>query len=204
MARLDSAAGRDTETGISGPRGTDRQDALRALLAGCARRDQAAFERLYRLTAVKLYSLCFHVVRRRELAEEVLQEVYAQIWREASRFEGYRAAPMTWMTVMARNRSIDVLRRRANTVRPFDEDAAHRESDEPASDPMAYAQRLGESEALRRCLERLREGQRDAILLAFFQGLSHRELSDALEQPVGTVKSWIRRGLVQLKECLEQ
>lgn len=111
---------------------------------------------------------------------------------------------MTWMTVMARNRSIDVLRRRANTVKSYDEEAAHQETDERASDPMAYAQRLGESEALRRCLERLRERQREAILLAFFQGLSHRELSDALEQPVGTVKSWIRRGLVQLKECLEQ
>lgn len=204
MSRLDSAAGRDTLAGGSMPPAAIRQDSLRILMVACARQDRAAFERLYRLTAPKLYSLCFDVLRRRELAEEVLQEVYAQIWREANRFEGYRAAPMTWMTVMARNRAIDVLRRRANTVKPYKEEDEH---DDPAgqdSDPMACAERLGESEALRRCLERLRPRQREAILLAFFQGLSHRQLSDALEQPVGTVKSWIRRGLGQLKECLEQ
>lgn len=181
-----------------------RHDPLRVLLAGCARQDRAAFERLYRLTAPKLHALCLEVLRRRELAEEVLQDVYAQIWREANRFEAYRAAPMTWMTVMARNRAIDVLRRRANTVKSYDENIEHDDLAGEDSDPMAYVQRLGESEALRRCLERLRAQQRNAILMAFFQGLSHRQLSDALNQPVGTVKSWIRRGLGQLKECLEQ
>ena len=148
--------------------------------------------------------MCFEVLRRHELAEEVLQDVYAQIWRDAGRFEGYRAAPMTWMTVMARNRSIDVLRRHANAVKSYDDSVEHDQLADHESDPMRYTQRLGENEALRRCLERLHAQQRDAILLAFFRGLSHRELSEALDEPIGTVKSWIRRGLVHLKECLEQ
>ena len=204
MSRLDSAAGHDSVRGETASPTSARQAALRALLGRCARRDHAAFERLYQLTAPKLYSLCLDVLRRPELAEEVLQEVFAQIWRAAERFEGYRAAPMTWMTVLTRNRAIDVLRRRANAVASYAEQRDPLEAVDPVSDPVAYAQRLDEREALRRCLERLQARQREVIVMAFYQGLSHHQLSEAVGHPVGTVKSWIRRGLGQLKHCLEQ
>lgn len=203
MPKLDSATDRENASVKRGRGGESRPDPLRVLLAGCARQDQRAFERLYRLTAPKLFSLCLMLLRRRELAEEVLQEVFTQIWREAPRFEQYRATPMTWMTVMARNRAIDVLRRPSTAIQSFDaDDQLH--DDRRDWDPLSYAQRLDENEELRRCLERLGAQQRDAVLLAFFQGLTHSELSHNLDRPIGTVKSWVRRGLGQLKQCLEQ
>lgn len=156
------------------------------------------------MTAPKLYALCLGVLRRPELAEEVLQEFYTQIWHDAGRFAAYSGTPLTWMAVMVRNRAIDVLRRPAAEVRSFTENTATTDSESAPGDPVHQLQRLAESEALRRCLSLLRERHREAILLAFFRGLSHTELSRSMDQPVGTVKSWVRRGMAQLRRCLEQ
>ncbi len=174
---------------------------LKVLMAGVARGDRAAFERLYRETSPRLYGLCLRVVRRPELAEEILQEVYTQIWREAARHAPRVANPMGWMGMMVRNRAIDALRQRE---RELARDATVIDvGTDPNDDPSTLAQVVVDNSALRACLESLAPERREAISLAFFTGMSHRELSAAMGQPAGTVKSWIRRGLSQLRRCLE-
>lgn len=175
-------------------------DFLQALLADCARRDQSAFERLYRLTAPRLFALCISMLRREDLAEEVLQEAFLQIWRDAARFDPNRATAMTWMAVIIRHRALDLLRRR--TESRFGEPEGYDAPDtEPG--PLEVLLRGFDNHALELCLEQLSEEQRKSIVLSFFRGFTHQQLSDYLAAPLGTVKSWIRRGLGQLKRCLQ-
>lgn len=184
-------------------------NALAVLLAACANRDRTAFERLYRLTAPRLYGLSLRMMQRRDLAEEVLQEAFLQIWRDAPRFNPDRAAPMTWMGTIVRHRALDVLRARRSAAARVSvsntTDAGDVADSHPTTDPGPMERLLAgaAANALHRCLERLSVDQRRSILLAFFNGLSHAELSETLAQPVGTVKSWIRRGLTRLRACLE-
>jgi RNA polymerase sigma-70 factor (ECF subfamily) len=175
---------------------------LQALLSDCARNNHAAFQRLYQMTAPKLFSLCLAMLRRQEVAEEVLQDAFVQIWRDAGTFDPSRAAPMTWMAVIVRHRALDRLRRRHPEISLEEhEEFAEQPDDNPG--PMEIALNLSENHALRRCLERLSAQQRESISKAFLGGLTHQQLSAALEVPIGTVKSWIRRGLGQLKRCLQ-
>ena len=177
-------------------------DALTALLAGCARRDQAALARLYELTSPKLFGVALRIVRREDWAEDVLQECYLRIWNHAAEYRAGLAAPMTWMTSIVRNRCLDWLRRPKFEI--SDEDGAIAEST-PSADvgPLARLERSGEAAGIARCLQGLDAKQRQAIMLAFYDGLSHSELASHLREPLGTVKTWVRRGLMRLKTCLE-
>lgn len=178
-------------------------EALTALLKRCARQDHAAFERLYDLSSAKLFSVCRYLLRNDELAEEALQEAYVQIWRDAASFRPERAAAMTWLSVITRHRCLDLLRRRrAETT--VDNDAVFDEQIDDDPGPLELTARWAERHALGKCLETLSKQQRESINLAFFRGLSHSELSKALATPIGTVKSWIRRGLERLQRCLQQ
>lgn len=177
-------------------------DPLQELLAACARRDQAAFSRLYQATSAKLYGVAVRILRREDWAEEVLQECYVSIWTHAPDYRPALAAPMTWMTSIVRNRCLDWLRRPRPEV--ADEDGAvleSTESDNPG--PLAELERAKDAQALARCLQGLEAKQRQAIALAFYDGLSHSELAGHLREPLGTVKTWVRRGLLRLKSCLE-
>jgi RNA polymerase sigma-70 factor (ECF subfamily) len=177
-------------------------DPLAALLAATARRDRAAFERLYELTAAKLFGVALRIVRREDWAEDVLQECYVRIWSHAQDYREGLAAPMTWMTSIVRNRCLDWLRR--PSVEVPDEDGVLAEaaaSDNPG--PLDALERSGDAEAIARCLKGLEPKQRQAIALAFHEGLTHSELARHLRQPLGTVKTWVRRGLMRLKDCLE-
>lgn len=177
-------------------------DPLAGLLAACARREREAFERLYRETSAKLFGVAVRILRREDWAEEVLQDCYLRIWDHAGEYRAGLAAPMTWMTSIVRNRCLDQLRRPRLEV--IDEDGAlieAAESGEPG--PLAELERYAAAGALRRCLEALEARQRQAIALAYYDGLSHSELAAHLREPLGTVKTWIRRGLLRLKTCLE-
>lgn len=177
-------------------------DALAGWLAGSARRDRAAFARLYQATSAKLYGVALRILRREDWAEEVLQECYVSIWAHAPDYRPGLAAPMTWMTSIVRNRCLDWLRRPRPEV--DDEDGALTESavsDNPG--PLAELERAKGAQALARCLKSLEAKQRQAIALAFYDGLSHAELASHLREPLGTVKTWVRRGLLRLKACLE-
>ena len=177
-------------------------DELPALLAACARRDRAAFERLYRETSPKLFGVALRILRRDDWAEDVLQECYVRIWDHARDYRAGLAAPMTWMTSIVRNRCLDWLRR--PNLEVIDEEGAMIEaapSDAPG--PLAELESEGEARALKKCLETLEARQRQAIALAYYDGLSHSELAAHLREPLGTVKTLVRRGLLRLKGCLQ-
>jgi len=182
-----------------------QSEALKQLLAACARRDSVAFGRLYEATSAKLVGVAMRILRREDWAEEVLQDCYVNIWIHASKYSAALSAPMTWMTSIVRNRCLDWLRRpNLEVVIENEEDGGNpidaRASEDPG--PFEELSRTSDARALADCLARLEAKQRQAVMLAFFEGLSHSELAAHLREPLGTVKTWVRRGLMQLKGCL--
>ena len=175
-------------------------DPLRPLLAQCALGNRQAFETLYRTVSPRLHGVAMRFMGRQDLAEEVLQEAFIRIWYNASRYEAHLAAPMTWMINITRNLAIDQLRkRREQPLADGQEDALLDES--PSAHDLLDSER--DARALNRCLDPLDGMQRQSITAAYFQGLSCSELADHLAAPLGSVKSWIRRGMERLRRCLE-
>lgn len=191
---------------------TDRSHELAALLSRVGLGDRAAFATLYKQTAAHLMGVVVRINRDRAQAEDVLQEVYVNVWRAANGFDAALSQPMTWLTSVARNRAIDSLRRRqtepqtVSTTLGTDDDPddmlQYQASDAPG--PLELLARAGEAHALTACLGELSGEQQQSLALAFYQGLSHAEVAAHLRQPLGTVKSWLRRGLQALKACLER
>ncbi|PCD02732.1 RNA polymerase subunit sigma [Sphingomonas spermidinifaciens] len=168
---------------------------LNSDIALAATGDRAAFARIYQSTSHKLFGIVVRMLHDREAAEEVLQEVYLKIWDRAGSFEPGRASPITWMATIARNSAIDSLRRRD---RRRDEPEAV-EGAPDAADATDPDVRIG----LVRCMDLLDEHQRQFIRSAFFEGYSYSELAHHAAVPLGTMKSWIRRGLERLRYCLD-
>ncbi len=185
------------------------QAQLAKLLSRIALRDQAAFRELYKLTASRLLAVSMRMLRDQARAEDVLQEAFVGVWRTADRFAIEKSQPMTWLVNIVRNRTIDVLRSSAGSGREQsltvdDDDGTEQEieiEDESAG-PLDTLVAKSQAVALRRCLERLEPGPRQSLLLAFYDGLSHAELAEKMNQPLGTIKSWVRRSLERLKDCL--
>ena len=180
---------------------------LTALLDRVARHDQTALRLLYDRVGGKLLGLALRVVRQREWAEDVLQEAFLTIWRVAPDYRAALSPPMAWMGLIVRSRALDLLRRhradRAQLTQEFDEVmAATLESDSP--DPMDTADASEQAWALHQCLQQLEGRQREVLSLAYLRDLSHGELADQLKLPLGTVKTWIRRGLEKLRGCMAQ
>lgn len=174
---------------------------LQDLLARCALGDQQAFASLYRNTSAKLFGVTLRILRREDWAEEVLQESFVNIWTHAAEYNSEKSAPMTWMTSIVRNRALDWLRRpQHETGEQYDMLIEMRE--DQAAGPLQLLLRSSEASALALCLKKLDAKQRQTIMLAFFHGLTHSELAGHLQQPLGTVKTWVRRGLERLKTCL--
>jgi RNA polymerase sigma-70 factor (ECF subfamily) len=185
----------------------ERSARLAELLARTALADQAAFGELYRETCSHLYGVALRIVREPSAAEEILQESYVAVWHHAASYAAAKSQPLTWLTAIVRNRCLDNLRRRelATVTLTADEDG---EPDiELPADSASPAELLlqgAEAQSVRDCVETLEGAARQAIALAFFQGLSHAELAAHLREPLGTVKSWIRRGLERLRQCLDR
>jgi RNA polymerase sigma-70 factor (ECF subfamily) len=181
----------------------ERSARLMELLARTALADQSAFEQLYRLTSPHLYGVAVRILRESAAAEEVLQESFVNVWHHAGSYVAARSQPLTWLTSIVRNRCLDRLRKHdVDTVSIDDEDHAMTIADRSPL-PLDLLLSGAEAGAVRRCVEALDAGQKQAIALAFYQGLSHSELARHLKEPLGTVKSWIRRGLERLKTCLD-
>ena len=176
-------------------------DPLAELMAASARGDTRAFARLYELSAPKLFALALGILKRRDWAEEVLQESFIRLWRSAHRFDPAKGSAMSWMVTIVRNVAFTTLERSPREVSA--EDAAVPEMASSGPDPLEQAIQSSAARALLECLKRLDESQRRSITLAYYEGLTHSELAVRLAAPIGTVKSWIRRGLMQLKDCLE-
>jgi RNA polymerase sigma-70 factor (ECF subfamily) len=170
-------------------------------LARVAGRDQSALRRVYDATAPKLFALCLRILKDRAEAEDVLQDVYVTVWNKAGSFDPERASPSTWLSTLARNRAIDRLRAsgRARLAEPV-EAALDIADDRP--DAAALAESAEDGRRLDRCMGELDRRQAQAIHAAFFDGFTYAELAARDRVPLGTMKSWIRRGLIQLKECL--
>jgi RNA polymerase sigma-70 factor (ECF subfamily) len=180
---------------------TTSDDLLKTLLMDCALGNHAAFERFYRLTSAKLFTLCRQMLRREALAEEALQEAFVQIWRDAATFDPQRSLAMAWVGTIVRHRCLDLLRKRRSEF-PLAEDASDI-VDEDAG-PLELVAHWSDQYALGNCLQSLSKQQRVSVTMAFYRGLTHQEVSDYLVTPIGTVKSWIRRGLEQLRKCLDR
>ncbi len=185
----------------------DRSVRLAGLLARVALGDQAAFGEFYELTSAHLYGVAVRILRDAPAAEEILQEAYVSVWHHAGSYESAKSQPLTWLTTIVRNRCLDQLRRReidTVTLIADDDDAP---AYDPPSETMTPVEMLlagAEAQSVRECVETLDAGPKQAIALAFYQGLSHSELATHLRQPLGTVKSWVRRGLERLKTCLDR
>lgn len=177
------------------------QSDLADMLARSGLGDRAAFAQLYSATSAKLFGLALRILHRRDLAEEALQDAYVNIWHHAPNYRADKAAVMTWMTAIVRNRCLDLLR-----ALPPDKQLSEDESfDDWASEqlsPLEAATANSESKALLNCMRQLAPLQRQAIAMSYFKGLPHEELAQQLTQPLGTIKTWIRRGLQVLKNCL--
>ena len=180
-------------TGIDG--GFDYE----ATLAACAEGSRTALRALYEREARWLLGVAMRIVRNRELAEEVLQESFLQIWRGARTFDRNRGSGRGWIYTVVRHRALQEVRRATPTISTEAPDVENLAGEEPAADESLQGV---DSEALERCLEQLEPQRRECIVQAFVEGYSHAQIAARVGKPVGTVKSWVRRGLLSLKECL--
>jgi len=169
---------------------------LAQLLQRCAARDPGAFRALYDKTSPILFARLLRMLRRRSVAEEALQEVYVRVWERATQYQAHRGRALAWMVTIARYCAIDLMRREHLTL--VGDEALAEVADESATEPGAYEK----PNNFDHCIGQLPDNTRKCLTLAFVEGRSHDEIARLTVSPLGSVKSWIRRGLLSLKECL--
>ncbi len=182
----------------------ERNARLMQLLARTAMKDQQAFAELYRIAAPHLFAVALRILREAAAAEEVLQESFVNVWHHAASYVASRSQPLTWLTSIVRNRCLDQLRRREVETVTMDDEEEGLTLAAPGPTPLELLLAGADALAVKDCVDALEPVQKQAIALAFFQGLSHAELAQHLRQPLGTVKSWVRRGLERLRSCLDR
>jgi len=170
------------------------------LLAAVAKGDQAAFDKLYAATRAKLYGVVLRILRRTDLADEVIQETYVKVWSSAGQFNPALASPITWMVAIARNRAIDTLRKKSDLSLEDMPEAMEVAAD--TADPLAAREFSEELKRLLGCIGRLEGERRKLVLLAYYDGFSREQLAQQLGKPVNTIKTWLRRSLLEIRECL--
>ena len=183
----------------------DPDSELMNLLDRIAAEDDTALKRLYDCTSSRLFGLALRVVRNRDAAEDVLQESFLTIWRSAGNYRASLSPPMAWLGLIVRSRALDSLRKRtsdrADLMHELDDSLAETlEGD--STNPMDATEASEQAFVLHQCLTRLESKQREVVSLAYLRDLSHGELAEQLKLPLGTVKTWIRRGLEQLRACM--
>lgn len=181
----------------SGPTADPLRDLMHAMAGG----DRQAFETLYKLTSPRLFAVALRMLRRHAWAEEVLHDSFITAWNRASSYNTALSSPMTWLTHIVRNRAIDWMRGSDNQLAELDDSLQEQLSGED-DEPLRRLQQDGDAKVLADCMAHLPAEQRQSLVLAYYQGLSHGEVSDHLQQPLGTIKSWIRRALEHLKSCV--
>lgn len=196
---------------------SERSRDLARLLSLAGLGDKAAFAKLYDRTSAHLFAVVLRINRDRSQAEDILQEVFVKVWRSASSFDAAQSQPLTWLTSIARNGAIDSLRRKqtqpqiqsiaagvaATDAEPGEDKDLYDTVADDAAGPLELLSQAAEARALSHCMKSLNAQQRQCVALAFYDGLSHAEVAEQLRQPLGSVKSWVRRGLLALKSCLQ-
>lgn len=196
-ALMERPASHATTVVTTGAAGRELVPVLQSIAGG----DRAALALLYRRTSAKLHGICMRLLGSDAEAEDVLQEVYVTVWQKADRYDAAKASPITWLAVLARNKAIDRLRVRRLATSDLDEAGEVADDSPSAFDLVESGQ---ESHRLNNCLEELDENQRAMIRAAFLDGATYPELAERESVPLGTMKSWIRRGLLRLRGCLER
>lgn len=163
--------------------------------------DRDAFRTVYTMTSAKLFGICLRICVDRQGAEDVLHDVYLTIWKRAGGYQPGRASPISWLATIARNRAIDWRRRQARAPMARVDEADAIPDNTPRQDDALVAEEA--NARLHQCLEGIESRQRGAIRSAFFGGLTYAELAERQAVPLGTMKSWVRRGLLALKGCLD-
>lgn len=176
---------------------------LETLLARCGAGDADGLRLLYDRTSAHLFGLLVRILVREDLAQEALQDVFVSIWRNAAKYNERKGAAFTWIVSIARYRAIDIVRSRRRETH-VGETVAASVDDAGDDDVPALVDQHTDSVRLKNCMQKLQISQRNAISLAFLSGLTHREVAERLGAPLGSIKSWIRRGLDELKGCLER
>jgi RNA polymerase sigma-70 factor (ECF subfamily) len=176
-------------------------DSLEQLLARSGVGDRAAFKCVYERTSAKLFGVCLRILKDRSEAEEVLQESYVKVWHNAGRYVQAKASPISWLVAIARNQAIDRLRARKPGALDLDE-ALDLADDGPSPETQAVAS--DEARRLAACLGQLEPAHAEAVRSAFVEGYTYDELAARMDVPLGTMKSWIRRSLLKLRDCLKR
>lgn len=182
----------------------ENSENLEQLLRATAAGDALSFRRLYEASSPHLFGLLLRMLKRRDWAEEALQDCYLKIWQKADTYSPEKGQPLTWLMTVARYRALDLLRmKRPEVEMPEEGDAPPMTfADEAGEDPQLRAVEREGLGRLQDCMGGLTDEQRRSVLLAYYEGYTHQELARALNAPLGTVKSWVRRGLQRLRECL--
>lgn len=178
-----------------------RADDIAELIAKCALNDRSAFTKLYGLTSSKLFGVVLRILNNRADAEEALQEIYIKIWNNAQKFSANQYSPMSWLVVVARNHAIDIVRARKPVAVEIDD--AFDVSDE-AKTPEEMAINTSEGSRIEACLSELDTKKAEAVRQAYVEGYSYEELAQHHAVPINTMRTWLRRSLMSLKECLQR
>jgi RNA polymerase sigma-70 factor, ECF subfamily len=184
-----------------GPEAFMATDDISKLIGRVSLKDRAAFSELYRLTSPKLFAICVRILRDRTEAEEALQEIYIKIWQRADRYASGETNPMSWLSAITRNHAIDHLRARKPVANTIDE--AYDLADS-APDPERTAINTAEGRRIDNCMNELEADRADAVRKAYVEGLSYQELADMFGTPLNTMRTWLRRSLLKLRECMER
>jgi RNA polymerase sigma-70 factor (ECF subfamily) len=171
------------------------------LIVRVSMKDRAAFDLLYRETSSKLFGVCLRVLRDRGEAEEALQEVFVKIWTKADRFAVSDLSPISWLVAVARNHAIDVVRARRPVAAGIDSAIEVADS---TPGPEALAMAAGEGKRIQGCLDELEKDRAEAVRGAYLNGSSYAELAEKFSVPLNTMRTWLRRSLIRLRECLER
>ena len=170
------------------------------LLRSVANGDRTAFASLYTATSAKLYGIILRILRRRDISDEILQDVYLKVWQMAGDYDLTKGSPITWMATIARNRAIDEVRRSKPVAIEDTPEALNFASSEP--DALATLQTKQDMQRLMVCMDALGAERREMVMLAYFHGVSREALAEKFAKPVATVKTWLHRAIAQLKDCV--
>jgi RNA polymerase sigma-70 factor (ECF subfamily) len=176
-------------------------EGLATLLRAMAGGDRPAFAELYRITAPQLFGVALRMLQRRDWAEETVHDAYLRIWQRAGAYAPAKGTALGWLCAIVRNAALDRLRRQRREL-PLDAAPEYEDLADEAPGPLDQLMATSDGQALARCLDTVEPESRQCLVLAYWEGLTHEELARRTGRPLGTVKSWIRRALVRLRDCL--